>query len=211
MSIANYTELKTAIKELLQRGIAFETLIPTWISLAEASIGRDLRVWRMESIVSLDVVSGNEIVSLPTRLRDMRWVKLTGSNERLLTHIPPAAMQDMYAQAEAGTPKFFTISGESMILRPIPSENATLSAACILAPIALGDTNATNDILTYYPDVYLYGALIHAFIFLRNRERLADVSEAYRVSVENANKESRNRNMMAAPYGTVRVGGGKIV
>lgn len=211
MSFDTFANLQTEISAFIQRGTAFDASIPSWIALAEASISKDLRVWRMESLESLTVTAATATVALPSRLRDIRWVKLNGESERLLTHLPAASFYELYSQADGATPVHFTTSEGNLLLGPTPTADATLYALCILAPQPLSISNPTNAILESYPDVYFYGALFHAFQFLRNTERLQFAAEAYNTAIEKANKESRNRKMMATPTATRTIARGRVV
>lgn len=207
MSFDTFDNLKLEVSAYLQRGQAFDSRIASWITLAEADINKDLRVWRMESLESLTVTAATATVALPERLRDIRWVKLNGEYERVLKHMSAAAFYDQYAQADSGTPIHFTTSEGNLLLGPTPTADGTLTALCILAPAALSESNQTNTILTNYPDVYFYATLVHAFRYIRNQERLIEAVEAYGVAIEKANKESRNRKMMGTPSGVPVQGG----
>lgn len=207
MSFDTFTDLKTEVSAFLQRGSAFDSRISSWITLAEADISKDLRVWRMESLESLTVTAATATVALPSRLRDIKWVKLNGEYERVLKHLPAAAFYEQYAQADGDTPIHFTASESNLILGPTPTADGTLTALCILAPSPLSDSNQTNTILTNYPDVYFYATLVHAFRHIRNQERLVEAVQAYGIAIEKANKESRNRKMMATPAGVPALGG----
>ena len=48
MAITTYSELKTSIADYLNRS-DLTSIIPTFISLAEAQINRDVRTWQMEN------------------------------------------------------------------------------------------------------------------------------------------------------------------
>ncbi|MGA0985124.1 MAG: phage adaptor protein, partial [Burkholderiaceae bacterium] len=48
MTIANYSQLKTAVADFLNRD-DLTSVVPTFISLAEADMQRKVRHWRMET------------------------------------------------------------------------------------------------------------------------------------------------------------------
>ncbi len=57
----------------------------------------------------------------------------------------------------------------------------------------LSDSNETNWLLTHYPDIYLYGALLHSAPYLREDERAqtwAALHAAAVVRVNNASSKS---------------------
>ncbi len=211
MAFDTYANLQSEISAYLQRGTSLDARIPSWITLAEGDIAKDLRTWRMESLESLTVTAASAIVTLPARLRDIKWLKLNGTEERVLEHLPAAAFYGIYAQASSDTPRHYTLSEGNLLLAPTPSQNGTLSALCILSAPALSASAPTNDILTNYPDIYFYAALVHAFRFVRNRERMQEAMEAYAVAVGKANLESNRRKSLGTSAGIRGVGRRSIV
>ena len=76
MSIATYTELKAAIADWLLRD-DLTAVIPTFISLAEADISRNLRHWRMEERVTLSV--SGQYTDLPDGFLEVAMATLASS------------------------------------------------------------------------------------------------------------------------------------
>ena len=203
MSFDTYANLQSEISAYAQRGnsASFAALVPSFITLAEADIFKRLRSFREESLETLSFTSGTATVSLPARCRSIKSVKLTGTYEKELRNVPLSALTALYANANSGTPEFFTIRGTDMVLFPTPSADGNLEALCVIAPVALSSTNTTNAILTNYPDLYFYGSLVHAFRYLRNAERKLEAQEAYEMALREANKESRKLKSGGAPDG----------
>jgi hypothetical protein len=54
---------------------------------------------------------------------------------------------------------------------------------------ALSTTNATNDVIDRYPDIYLYATLVEAWRFKQQRERAQECLEIYRTFASEANKQ----------------------
>ena len=71
----------------------------------------------------------------------------------------------------SGTPNFFTIVGSNILLGVQPDSAKTLQINYYKNLTALSDSNATNDILTNYPELYLYGSLAEAAPFIMQDER----------------------------------------
>jgi hypothetical protein len=165
----------------------------------------------MESLETLNATSGESDVELPSRCRDVKWVKITGTEGRLLTRLPAASSIDDYAQATTGTPGSYYFEENHLVLVRTPSSDIELAALCILAPQALSDSNTTNTILTNYPDVYFYGALKHVFAKVRNQERKAEAAQDFEKAVAEANMESRKIRASGVPSGIRTLGRGKIV
>ena len=64
---------------------------------------------------------------------------------------------------------------------------------------ALSSSNTTNDILTNFPDLYLYGSLAETSPFLMQDERLQVWSALYKESVKTANDSAQRGRVSAAP------------
>ena len=65
---------------------------------------------------------------------------------------------------------------------------------------ALSDSNTTNDMLTYHPDAYLYGALVEAEPYLYNDKRLQTWSSLYdRAKDDIIRSNERDRHSGVAP------------
>lgn len=213
MSLDTYANLQDEIASYAQRSnsAAFVAKIPTFITLAEQDIFRKLRSYREESLETMSFTSGTATVSLPARCRDIKAVKLTGETEKEIKHVPLAALTVQYADADSGTPSYFAIRGTDIVLFPTPSANGSLEVLCTIAPAALSTSNTTNTILTNYPDLYFYGALVHAFRFIRNQERMVESQQAFEMALKEANKESRKLKSSGTPDGIRAISRRKVV
>jgi hypothetical protein len=79
----------------------------------------------------------------------------------------------------AGKPRFYTIVGNQFEFIPTPDAEyfAELTYYAKIPP--LSDSNTSNWLLAYAPDLYLYGALIEAEPYLKNDERIGVWGELY--------------------------------
>ena len=64
MAISTYSELKSAIADFLNRD-DLDSVISTFISLAEADINRSVRHWRMEERSSGQQSAGDQYMQIP--------------------------------------------------------------------------------------------------------------------------------------------------
>jgi hypothetical protein len=72
----------------------------------------------------------------------------------------------------AGQPRYYAIMAGEIEVFPTPSGNYTLEMAYYSRTDALSDSNPANWLLTYHPDVYLYGALAQSAPYLKDDERI---------------------------------------
>lgn len=168
MSITTYSELKTAVADFLNRQ-DLTTIVPTFISLAEAGFNRTLRHFSQETIATISMDAARE--SLPTDWVETIRFALTDLGEiELVSH---AMMMDLRATEEgSGTPRYFTHSAGQIEVYPAPG-SATSGELLYFAKVpALSDIATTNWLLTAAPDVYLYGALLHSAPYLKDDARV---------------------------------------
>ena len=94
---------------------------------------------------------------------------------------------DVYRKANdnsTGQPAFFAIVDNTLELAPTPDTSYTLQLTYYSKVTALSDSNTTNFVSTGNPDVYLYGCLKHASIFLMEDDRVALFSQLFEKALE---------------------------
>lgn len=183
MAITNYTQLKSAIADFLNRD-DLTAVIPTFISLAESRINREVRHWRMENRATATL--NDQYVALPPRWIAPIRLTLTDSPTYELEVVSQAQMLDRRSQAldEAGRPQYYALTQGELEFFPTPNENYTLEMTYYEALNALSDSNADNWLLTNYPDVYLYGSLIHSAPYLSDDARAQTWAALYQSSID---------------------------
>lgn len=171
MSLDTYSGLKTSIANFLNRE-DLTAQIPDFISLAEARFNRELRV---NAMLQRDfTVATNEYVQLPTDWLQHVSIVITSPNDvhHALNYISAEEYYDLRNTGLTGTPRFYTIIDNNILLLPVPSANVTLEIVYYGKIMPLSDVNPTNWLLTRSPDLYLHAALIQAEAYLQNDERV---------------------------------------
>ena len=171
MSITTYTELKSAIADWLLRD-DLTAVIPSFIALAEADMSRNIRHWRMEKRDTSSVDS--QYSDLPADFISPIRLSVTGDNIYEVEAISQAEMLE-YRQNNrdtAGQPKYYAITSGQIELFPTPSGTYSMELAYYGRIDGLSDSTASNWLLTYHPDVYLYGALAQSAPYLKDDERI---------------------------------------
>jgi hypothetical protein len=64
---------------------------------------------------------------------------------------------------------------------------------------ALSDSNTSNWLLAYAPDLYLYGALLEATPYLKDDERLATWSQLYTNSIGDIEVADQRASVSSTP------------
>lgn len=171
MSITTYTELKSAIADWLLRD-DLTAVIPQFIALAEADMNRTIRHWRMEKRATTDLDS--RYSALPFDFLAPIRISISGTH---FIELEPAGQAEMLAMRQgndnvAGQPRYYAIMAGEIEVFPTPAGNYTLEMAYYSRTDALSDGNPANWLLTYHPDIYLYGALMQSAPYLKDDERI---------------------------------------
>ena len=199
MAISNYSELKAAIADWLNRSDLTDS-IPDFIVLAEARHKRDFKIRRMETRVTANTVADSEFYSLPDNYVAMRNIQLNTDPKTPLEYLTPEQIDRIHAGSSKGKPKAYSIIGNNIQLRPTPDSAYQIEILYFKHFTALSDSNTTNDMLTHHPDAYLYGALVEAEPYLQNDKRIQVWSSYYdRAKNDIISSNERDRHSGVAP------------
>ena len=200
MALDTYDNLKSEIASFLNRD-DLTANIDTFIDLAETRHARDLRIREMESVsTSITTVAGTQSYDLPTGYLELRYAMLQTSPYTMLQYMTPADFFRVYNEGEGtGMPVYYTIVGKKIYLGHSPDSANVLELGFFQRATALSSSNTTNDILTNFPDLYLYGSLAETSPFLMQDERLAVWSSLYKEGVRTANESAQRGRVSAAP------------
>ncbi len=187
MSITTYAELKSAIADFLNRDDLTST-IPTFISLGEAQIARDVRHWKQEKRVTTSVDERYE--NLPNDWIELKFITL--STGAMLETVAPSNMADMRARSDTpGVPKYVRMTADQLEFYPTPSAATDISMLYYARTPALSDASPTNWLLSDAPDVLLYASLIHSAPYLAEDARVQIWGSLYQSGVEKLNIENQ--------------------
>lgn len=162
--------------------------IPGFIKLAEATIGRRLRCQEnlARAVATLDYPE--EL--LPTDFGSMRSVMVgqQGGAYQTLSYLRP----DIFEQVpDPGGIGLYTIYAGKIILYPSSSDFYTANPhemrIVYFNRPRLDDLTATNAVLSYHPDIYLYGSLLAAGSFVVDTARQQLWATLYDSAIESAN------------------------
>lgn len=189
MAISTYTELKTSIASWLNRD-DLTSVIPDFISLAEAGINRDLRHYKM--IERADATLDSRYVQLPADWMETVRFSITSGNTYRLELVSRDDMLE-YRQKTANTsgrPRFYANIGDTIEVFPTPDADYTMQLQYYSKTPALSDSNASNWLLLDAPDVYLYGTLIQSAPYLQDDARTQTWAALYAAALQSLQKAS---------------------
>jgi len=203
MAISNYSELKSAIADWLDRTDLTDS-ISDFITLAEARHKRDFKLRRMETRVTANTIADTEYYTLPDQYVAMRNIQLNTDPKTSLEYLTPEQMDRIYAGSMKGKPRAYSIIGDDIQLRPIPDSAYEIEILYFKHFTALSDSAPTNEMLTNHPDIYLYGSLVEAEPYLQNDKRIQTWASFYdRAKKDIIDSNERDRHSGVAP--TTRV------
>lgn len=190
MTITTYATLKTAIADFLNRD-DLTSVIPTFIALAEARANRDLRHWRMENRATATL--NGQYEALPARF--LAPIRLSVSSDTIyeLKPISQSVLLDLRRETlnQSNRPEYYALTQGELEFYPTPDGNYTLEMVYYEAIEPLSDSVATNWLLTNYPDVYLYGSLIHTAPYLSDDQRAQIWSALYQSGIDAVNNDEQ--------------------
>ena len=178
MALSTYNELKTSIGDWLNRS-DLTSVIPDFISLAEAQIERTLRTRNM--VVRATASFSAEYGAVPADFLETKSIKLTNTN-------PPTPLSFMTVDAldaeatkhtGSGRPKFFGVVGNQFRLVPTPDTTYVTELTYFAKLTKLSNSVQTNWLLSSSPDVYLYGARLQAAPYLQDDARIQTWATLY--------------------------------
>jgi hypothetical protein len=183
--MTNYDQLKIAIEEWTHRS-DLTTRIPDFIRMAESTLNRALRLKSMEVKADLTLNVGDSFIALPAGF--MEAISLTNDLGDGLVPLTPVQLADH--QAQPGRPHYYRVSTR------IDFERAPDAAYVYqfrhYKRLDL-QTDVTNEVLTYHPDLYLYAALMHAEPYMSNDARVGTWASMLDKAISDANyRDSRN-------------------
>ncbi len=178
-----YAELKTAIANYLNRS-DLTSDIDTFIDNVEAELNRRLRTKDM--IKRATATADAQYLSVPTDWLEAINVQIDGNNFSPLFQQSIESL-DVYRKANnnvTGQPVYFAMVDDTIELAPTPDTSYTLQLTYYGKIDALSDSNTSNFVSVSHPDVYLYGALKHASIYLMEDERIPMFTQQFEKALE---------------------------
>lgn len=166
----DYTSLTAKIISYRRRGgdTAFAAQTDGFIELAEAGFDRDLRSRHMELTTPLTTdASGN--VALPADY--IEPISMSYENGGLTSPLPlysAGAQASIFPIQTGGEPFLASITANTINIQPIAARTLSLTYLARFEPLT--GAEPTNWIIQYHPDLYLYGCLYQAAMWLKSFE-----------------------------------------
>jgi len=190
MAITNYTDLQSVIADYLDR-TDLTTQIPTFITLAEAAMLRQLRHWRMER--RSNAVCDTQYTAMPTDFIEPIRLQIMANPPHSLDLVGQGELMSRREAANdtAGKPRYYAITDGQIEVFPTPDANYTLEMVYYSSTsMSLSASTTTNWVLSNHPDAYIYGALVHSAPFLGEDQRMGTWAALFQSAIDAINNES---------------------
>lgn len=132
----------------------------------------------------------SELYPLPSDYLSFRNVTALTDPRRALEAVTPEYLDSNYPMREAGYPAFFAIEGSSVRLAPTTPNDIELR---YYRKLDLA-TDDTNWLLTKNPDVYLFGCLTQAAVYLAD-EQISKFGALYEAAIAALETDSKLSKM----------------
>ena len=185
MALSNYTELQAAVAGYINRSDAGAAFVD-FIALAEADMNRRLRCPENETSNTAFAIT-SRYTALPTAFAEMRRVVLTATPREELMPLSPSLSGGFF---ESGRPIYYAITGNQLEVVPFGSYELELFYWRDVPALV---SNSTNDVLTKYPDLYLFGSCAQAGIWLDDPGLTSRFMPMYEQALNFANTKAQRQ------------------
>ena len=199
-----YSQLVTQIRnytEVDSNGLSDNT-VSNIVQDTENRIYRELNIDAFRVYASAVAVTGTSTISVPSGLRNIRYVTLLNStgdsynleqkdSSYLAEYNPTAGTTALWDE-----PKYWAnFNATTWFVAPTPNTTYTINIAYYAQPTSITSgtsTTSTTYISTYAQDLLLYGSLVEAFKYLKGPDNMI---QQYEQSYQNSIKSFGDEQM----------------
>jgi hypothetical protein len=203
MAFDTYDNLKKAVLKQTHRndlGVKFDDFLAITEVEIRSNSESALLMNLNEKISTATTSTTTRFLALPDRFQSSRKFTITiNDNIRGLEFRTPDQLR---IRNGSGTPCFFTVRNNEIEFDILPEDEYLVAITYIADLSPLSASNQTNDILTKYPNIYLYGCLKQAFIFSQDTDQAAIYDGLFSESINSANDSEHSIKYPTQPQET---------
>jgi hypothetical protein len=172
MALTTYSELKSGVKNWLNRGTELDSFLDDICLLGEKWIERNIRVRAMETSFT-GTIGGTTagVLTLPSDWVEAKNLYIDMSPAQRLSRRSLEFIYDSYpARSGSGIPKFFAREGDNLIFGPYSDSAYVVKGTYYKRLTSIATT--LNGLYTSNPDLYLMAALSETSAFLGDDARI---------------------------------------
>lgn len=199
MALDSYDNFKAAVIRFTGRNDIAD-VIDDALSIADAQIYANdvqpLRIREMETRATATASTSSRFLALPDGFLKMRRLKLQlALGDHDVRYMAPEQLE---VDGDSGMPRFFTVTSELEFERT-PDSAYTLEMQYFKRLTVISDANQTNDILTNYPNIYLFGVMYVLKQFEADEQLAQYYYGEFINAIAGANKQDRRGRYGPAP------------
>jgi len=200
-----FTTLQEDLRRYLERGFTLESdqivyeQLPRLINLAERRIARELKVEGLINVMTGTLSPGLAVYPKPDRWRSTVSFNFgTGDQNNEYNQLFPRSYEYVRSywpdRSQTDVPLFYAeYDYNNWIIAPTPDAAYPFEVLVYQILPLLDDTNQTNWLTEYAPQVLLYASLLEATPFLKNDERVGLWQQMYDRAAQALNGEDLSK------------------
>jgi hypothetical protein len=200
MALDNYDNFKAAVVRFSGRNDIATEIIDDAINIADSQIygnpDAPLRIRSMETRATAAASTSERFLALPDGFLMMRRLKINNALGDCDVRYRTPEQLPLYG--ETGIPRFFTVTSQVEFER-VPDSAYTVEMQYFKRFDAISDSNQTNDILTLFPNIYLFGALYIINQFAAEEEKAEYYYNKFIQAIAGANHQDRRGRYGSSP------------
>lgn len=171
--IADYTGLTSTVASYLARA-DLTTFIPNFVEAAERLIYPRLVNRGVEIEFTATTSSGVVALSGLTNYLSMKWLRDSASGGTFLKPLTAEQLYETYPDRSVAEthPRYYARDGANIVFGPAAADGVALDGVYYAKLAKLTSANTTNWVISNYPELLLYGALMQAQPFIAGDERI---------------------------------------
>jgi len=181
VALGTYSDLKASVADFLNRS-DLTSVIPDFVTMAEADLNRSLRVREMSIRTRAPIDS--QYVKLPDDFLGMRNIDLLTDPVTPMTYKNLQNLDIHRAGDMTGKPIYYSIMQNNIEFAPAPDSGDYTIEIVYYQKVPPLSLNTTNWLLDAHPDAYLYGTLQHSAPYLQADERVGIWAGKYQQIIE---------------------------
>lgn len=194
MALDNYANLKQAIERFSKR-TDISDVIDDFITLCESRIDNRLRLRENETRATATMSTSDRFLALPDSFLQMRRLTVTTSPQFEIYYKAPESMGIVN---QIGRPRYFTVTSQIEFDR-VPDSAYTLEMSYYKTLTPLTSLNTTNNVLTNYPELYLYGSLAELSRWANDSEMIDRYDLIFEKKLTDVEKQNSRGRFGPAP------------
>jgi len=182
----NFGELKSIWREWTHRDNISDAVLSTVEDLLRTRLGRDLRADSNQ--VTATLTDAGDGIDLSADIKEIRMVE-QGRYGQLAYIIPN------YWEEYKRNSGYYTIKNDKLFI----GKGGQVSVTYFVTPDNLVNDVDTNDTLTQWPSLYLYGGISEIYRYTQENESMTFYNDQYQVELARVNEQAQRKRIGDSP------------